>query len=110
MSEMIPAIPLAQQVTQNSIQSGPLPADQNITFLKQEGIRYLKAMAGQTWSNYNDSDPGVTILEQLCYALTELGYVNSFPLKMCSPAPINVLLGAAILCCRRDFDHWPHNC
>lgn len=81
MSEMIPAIPLAQQVTQNSIQSGPLPADQNITFLKQEGIRYLKAMAGQTWSNYNDSDPGVTILEQLCYALTELGYVNSFPIE-----------------------------
>lgn len=81
MSDMSPAIPLAQQVTANSIQSGPLPPEQNITFLKQEGIRYLKAMAGQTWSNYNDSDPGVTILEQLCYALTELGYVNSFPIE-----------------------------
>lgn len=81
MSEISPAIPLALQVTQNSIQSGPLPPEQNITFLKQEGIRYLKAMAGQTWSNYNDSDPGVTILEQLCYALTELGYVNSFPIE-----------------------------
>lgn len=81
MSEMTPAVPLAQQVMQNSIQSGPLPAEQNITFLKQEGIRYLKAMAGESWSNYNDSDPGVTILEQLCYALTELGYVNSFPIE-----------------------------
>lgn len=81
MSEMTPAVPLAQQVMQNHIQSGPLPAEQNIAFLKQEGIRYLKAMAGQTWSNYNDSDPGVTILEQLCYALTELGYVNSFPIE-----------------------------
>lgn len=81
MSEISPAIPLVLQVTQNSIQSGPLPPEQNITFLKQEGIRYLKAMAGQTWSNYNDSDPGVTILEQLCYALTELGYVNSFAVE-----------------------------
>ncbi|MZH96270.1 hypothetical protein [Dickeya dianthicola] len=72
---------LDQQIGENSIHAGPLPAQQNFTFLKQEGIKHIKAIAGHGWSNYNDSDPGVTILEQLCYALTELGYVNSFPVE-----------------------------
>ncbi|QMV15963.1 hypothetical protein [Vibrio spartinae] len=66
-------------VQENSISAGALPPQQDFTFLKQEGIRQLKSQVGHIWSNFNDSDPGVTILEQLCYALTELGYVNSFP-------------------------------
>ncbi|WP_038908084.1 hypothetical protein [Dickeya oryzae] len=81
MSDMAALLPLDQQVGENSINAGPLPAEQNFTFLKQEGIKQIKAIAGHGWSNYNDSDPGVTILEQLCYALTELGYVNSFPVE-----------------------------
>ncbi|MCA7012170.1 hypothetical protein LF934_05875 [Dickeya dadantii] len=81
MSDMAAPLPLDQQVGENSINAGPLPAEQNFTFLKQEGIKQLKSIAGHGWSNYNDSDPGVTILEQLCYALTELGYVNSFPVE-----------------------------
>ncbi|ULR33110.1 hypothetical protein MJO48_10760 [Dickeya fangzhongdai] len=81
MSDMVAPLPLDQQVGANSINAGPLPAEQNFTFLKQEGIKHIKAIAGHGWSNYNDSDPGVTILEQLCYALTELGYVNSFPIE-----------------------------
>ncbi|KUI96885.1 hypothetical protein [Vibrio sp. MEBiC08052] len=71
---------LRDLVQENSIAAGPLPPQQDVTFLKQEGIRQLKSQVGHIWSNFNDSDPGVTILEQLCYALTELGYVNSFPI------------------------------
>ncbi|WNJ96737.1 hypothetical protein RND59_06585 [Vibrio ruber] len=71
---------LQHWVQENSISAGPLPPQQDFTFLKQEGIRQLKSLVGHVWSNFNDSDPGVTILEQLCYALTELGYVNSFPI------------------------------
>ncbi|NOU50285.1 hypothetical protein HG263_06985 [Pseudoalteromonas sp. JBTF-M23] len=65
-------------VHQNSISAGPLPKALQFTFLKNTGIDALKSLAGSTWSNYNDSDPGVTILEQIVFALTELGYVNTF--------------------------------
>jgi hypothetical protein len=36
-------------------------------------IQWVQALAGDRWTNYNESDPGVTILEHLCFALTELG-------------------------------------
>ena len=65
----------------NSISAGPLPKQQSFTYLKQQGIKQLKRLAGNVWSNYNDSDPGVTILDQVTYALTELGYVNSFGIE-----------------------------
>ena len=53
------------------------PADSPATDfegLRQEGIRLLQQLAGATWTDHNDHDPGITILEQLCYALTDLGY------------------------------------
>ena len=43
-------------------------------FLRQEGIRHLERMAGQLWTDFNVHDPGITILEQVCYAITDLGY------------------------------------
>ncbi len=43
-------------------------------YLKQEGTRLIQALAGEIWTDYNETDPGVTTLEQLCYALTELSY------------------------------------
>jgi hypothetical protein len=41
-------------------------------FLRQEGIRHLERMAGALWTDFNVHDPGITILEQLCYAITDL--------------------------------------
>lgn len=46
--------------------------------LLAEGIADVQHMAGENWTDYNVHDPGVTILEQLCYALTELGYRANF--------------------------------
>lgn len=45
-------------------------------FLRKVGIRYLQEMAkaGLQWTDFNTHDPGITILEQLCYAITDLGY------------------------------------
>jgi len=37
-------------------------------------IRHLEGLAGHLWTDFNTSDPGVTILEQLCYAITDLAY------------------------------------
>ncbi len=51
------------------------------TFLRQAGIHHLERMAGQLWTDLNAHDPGITILEQLCYALTDLGYRIDYDLK-----------------------------
>lgn len=50
----------------------------NYVDLRDEGLRFVQELAGDVWTDYNEHDPGVTILEQLCYALTELTYRASF--------------------------------
>ncbi len=47
--------------------------------LRREAIHQLERMAGGLWTDFNAHDPGITILEQLCYALTELTYRIDFP-------------------------------
>lgn len=42
--------------------------------LREQAIVRIQHLSGKIWTDYNYSDPGVTILEQLCYALTELPY------------------------------------
>jgi len=49
-------------------------------FLRQEGIRLIQEMAGEVWTDFNAHDPGVTILEQLCYAITDLSYRINYDL------------------------------
>ncbi len=46
--------------------------------LKKSGIRLLQDLCGKTWTDYNLHDPGITILEQLCYALSDLKYRTEF--------------------------------
>jgi len=46
--------------------------------LREQGIGYLQQLAGKTWTDHNIHDPGITILDQLCYALTDLSYRISF--------------------------------
>ncbi|MCD6063682.1 MAG: hypothetical protein K0R82_1593, partial [Flavipsychrobacter sp.] len=51
---------------------------QDYELLRQTGIEYLQKLSGKIWTDYNVHDPGVTMLELLCYALTDLGYRTSF--------------------------------
>ncbi len=46
--------------------------------LKREGVRLAQQFSGKLWTDFNAHDPGVTILEQLCYGLTELAYQTNF--------------------------------
>jgi hypothetical protein len=48
--------------------------------LRAWGLARLAQLAGSSWTDFNAHDPGVTILEQLCYALTDLGYRIDHPL------------------------------
>jgi len=49
--------------------------------LKALGLETVSRLAGDSWTNVNESDPGVTILELLCYAITDLGYRTSLPIE-----------------------------
>jgi hypothetical protein len=66
---------------ENYILDVPLPLSQDFQALKAQGLAYIQAHSDYHWTNLNASDPGVTILDQVCYALTELGYCNDFPVK-----------------------------
>ena len=48
------------------------------SFLKQKGIEYVQQLAGKIWTDYNEHDPGITILEELCYAILDLDYRTKF--------------------------------
>jgi hypothetical protein len=49
--------------------------------LRKEGIKIVQELTGSFWTDYNLHDPGVTILEQLCYALTELSFRTDFEIE-----------------------------
>jgi len=49
--------------------------------LRALGQELLEKLAGEIWTDYNEHDPGVTTLEQLCYALTELAYRAQSPIE-----------------------------
>jgi len=49
------------------------------SYLRTEGVRLVQQLSGDIWTDYNEHDPGVTTLEQLCYALTELSYRAELP-------------------------------
>ena len=55
--------------------------DSGFDSLKREGLRLIQEFSGEIWTDYNLHDPGVTILDQLCYALTELIYRADFPVE-----------------------------
>ncbi|MBK8983221.1 MAG: hypothetical protein IPM38_13095 [Ignavibacteria bacterium] len=58
-----------------------LPESMDYYFLREKGLQYIESLASKIWTDYNTHDPGITILEVLCYAITELGYRTSFDIK-----------------------------
>lgn len=58
-----------------------LPYGMDFLKLKKEGIDIAQELSGDIWTDYNEHDPGITILENQVYALTELSYKTSFPVE-----------------------------
>ncbi len=56
----------------------PEPGDISFDSLRGEAIKLIEQLSGQTWSDYNLHDPGITILEQLIYSITDLIYRTEF--------------------------------
>jgi len=49
--------------------------------LKAKGLNLVQKLSGGLWTDYNSHDPGITILEQLCYGLTDIAFRNNFPIE-----------------------------
>lgn len=49
--------------------------------LKKVGLEYIQKVSGKVWTDHNAHDPGITILEQVCYGLVDLGFRTSFNIK-----------------------------
>ncbi len=56
--------------------------------LRAEGVQHLENLATELWTDYNAHDPGITLLELLCYAITDLGYRTRM-------IPVNDILSGA---------------
>ncbi|WP_019498214.1 hypothetical protein [Pseudanabaena sp. PCC 6802] len=49
--------------------------------LYAKGLEYVQKLSSQIWTDYNVHDPGITTLELLCYALTDLSDRASLPIQ-----------------------------
>ena len=59
----------------------PVELAQDFSALRGEALATLQHLAGDTWTDHNLHDPGITLLETLCYVLTDLGYRLDFPIE-----------------------------
>jgi hypothetical protein len=64
-----------------------LPRSQNYGYLRARGLQYIERLAHLQWTDYNVHDPGVTILELLCYAITDVGLRAAYPMRDLLAAP-----------------------
>ena len=64
--------------TTNTQPTPSLPTD--YASLRQAGIDLLQSWVGDAWTDFNEHDPGITLLENLCYALTDLAYRSGYSL------------------------------
>ncbi len=67
--------------TTTIIKNPRLRNDENYDFLRSEGLKYIEELGSTLWTDYNEHDPGITILEALCYSITELAYRTSLPMN-----------------------------
>lgn len=64
-----------------TITNDPLEPGMDYTRLRNEGQQLITRLAGQVWTDYNVTDPGITLLESLCYAITDLSYRLGFDIQ-----------------------------
>lgn len=58
-----------------------LKAAEDYYRLRREGIGFIEKMGSGLWTDYNTHDPGITILETLCYAITDLAHRIGWDIK-----------------------------
>ena len=78
---------MAKSITIQKTQT--LTDSSNYELLRQKGLEYIEKLGSRLWTDYNIHDPGITMLEALAYALTDLGHRTSLDIKdlLALPAP-----------------------
>lgn len=59
--------------------SGALDLDYET--MRLDALALVQKLSGNVWTDYNVHDPGVTLLEEIVFALTELGYKTDFEIE-----------------------------
>ncbi|MFV0605087.1 MAG: hypothetical protein ACK5NK_04515 [Niabella sp.] len=62
---------------------------QDYFYLRRLGMQYIEDLGSKFWTDYNIHDPGITLLEALCYAITDLGYRTSYSITDLISQPTN---------------------
>lgn len=68
-------------------QNNNIPADNldidsmDYDALRAYGLDYIQKIGNKYWTDFNIHDPGVTILEALCFALSDLSYRTNFAIQ-----------------------------
>jgi len=63
------------------IKANPLLPAEDYVALRKKGFKGIEQLGSAIWTDYNNSDPGITMLEAVCYASTDLAYRNGFEVK-----------------------------
>jgi len=57
------------------------PRGQDFNVLRNEGLGHIERLAHDVWTDYNIHDPGITLLELMAYAITDLGRRAAYPVR-----------------------------
>lgn len=68
---------MTEQTTISKEETSTLDYDE----LRKKALEHIEELAGETWTDYNTHDPGITILESLIYALTDLSYRTNLSME-----------------------------
>lgn len=73
------------------------------------GLQHVERLARRLWTDYNVHDPGITTLELLCYAITDLSYRASFPVEdlLASPEDNRERMGEQFFTARQILPNRP---
>lgn len=55
--------------------------DLDFGYLRELGLKHLESLGSKIWTDYNTHDPGITIMEMLCYAITDLSQRIEMPIE-----------------------------
>lgn len=61
--------------------------DLDFQYLRDAGQQYIEELSRKIWTDYNIHDPGITMMELLCYAITDLGLRINQPIENLVASP-----------------------
>ena len=62
----------------NIVEKNVSDLSMNFEKLREEALENVQKYSGAEWTDFNLHDPGITILEALCFALTDLSFRTGF--------------------------------